>query len=383
MATQAHQLHDDPVPLPGQSTPSTRTGPPRSVSYGFSLPNSPVSGPRTYRTNKSRSDDVPEDGSLPFSFSREDGFRTPLELPGGDRKGKKRESRIIDDSWNPLKWFQESPQEEKPGFFTAEDRNPELTQEPDTEGEEQGTPRVGLKRSSSAPHTPADKPKTAPKWGRLRSLLPHIASQAKPNTPGPSAVTPQTVNITDELIAGGLSTLMLRMWFERDEKDHRRIPALFHRLRIRVTDSLNPLDGQKSVFRIECEYANGAIRWVVYRQLRDFFSLHTHYALSNAYNRNVDNLPEFPKTSTSITIFRVVSLNAQVGVPYFKFLKKEDKDLGSKDFARMQRESLETYLISLIRAVVRYNSCSTASGIHESLVDVSPSRQSSRWVPRS
>jgi hypothetical protein len=27
--------------------------------------------------------------------------------------------------------------------------------------------------------------------------------------------------------------------------------------------------------------------------------LHTHYALSNAYNRNVDNLPEFPKTSGS------------------------------------------------------------------------------------
>lgn len=263
----------------------------------MSLPSSPVTGPRTYRPENGHSDDVMEDGTLPFSFARADGFRTPLEMPVGDRKGKKRESRILDDSWNPLKWFQDSPQEDKPGVFTDQEGK---TEDPNVEGEEKESPRVGVQRSASAPHSPSDKPKTAPKWGRLRSLIPHIASQAseKASTPGPS-VAGGSSNITDELIAGGLSALMLRMWFERDEKDHRRIPALFHRLRIRVTDSFSPLDGQKAVFQIECEYANGAIRWVVYRQLRDFFSLHTHYALSNAYNRNVDNLPEFPKTSGS------------------------------------------------------------------------------------
>lgn len=42
----------------------------------------------------------------------------------------------------------------------------------------------------------------------------------------------------------------------------------------------------------------------------------------------------------------------RAGLPYFKFLKREDKDIGHKDFARMQRENLETYLINLIRAVV-------------------------------
>ncbi|KAJ7288468.1 phospholipase D [Mycena rebaudengoi] len=244
-----------------------------------------------------------------------------------------------------MRWFQESPKEEKPGFFTAEDRNP---RDPE-ETEEEDSPRSGLRRTSSVPHSPSAK--TAPKWGRLRSLIPHIANQAnsKPTTPGPSAVTPQAVNITDELIAGGLSTLMLRMWFERDEKDHRRIPALFHRLRIRITDSLNPLHGQKSVFRIECEYANGAIRWVVYRQLRDFVSLHTHYAVSNAYNRNIDDLPEFPKTS----------------LPYFKFLKKEGRDVGQTEFARLQRESLETYLISLIRSVMFHPSVNRLAGFLE------------------
>ena len=76
-----------------------------------------------------------------------------------------------------------------------------------------------------------------------------------------------------------------------------RVPILFHRLRIRVSDSLHPMHGHKAVFRIECEYANGAARWVIYRQLREFLSHHTHYAISNAYNRNVETLPDFPMTS--------------------------------------------------------------------------------------
>ncbi|KAJ7212251.1 phospholipase D [Mycena pura] len=314
----------------------------------MSLPSSPVSGPRTH----DRNDDLMEDDNVPFSFpSNEVGFRTPLEPPEGDRKGKKRESRILDDGWNPLRWFYDSAHEDRPPHFTAEPHSTEAPPDANVDGEEQSSPRIGVQRSSSVPISPIDKTKTAPRWRRLRSLIPHIAGESggKVGTPGPSAVTPQSVNITDELIAGGLSTLMLRMWFERDEKDHRRIPALFHRLRIRVADSLNPLDGHKCVFRIECEYANGAIRWVVYRQLRDFLSLHAHYALSNAYNRNVEDLPEFPMTS----------------LPYFKFLKKEDKDVGQKDFARMQRENLGNYLISLIRAVMFHPAANRLAGFLE------------------
>ncbi|KAK7048243.1 NUC071 domain-containing protein [Favolaschia claudopus] len=344
--SDAHIAHRD------DSTPSNRTGPPRSLSYGMSLPNTPVVAPRTLPRSSHRSPNAPEDVIEDENvLSTEDGFRTPLYMP--DRKGKKRESRILNEDWiNPLKWFQDSPQDDKPGPFTSEegknDETPEIKAEP--ENQEQDSLRVGVRRSSSVPHSSAT-PKTAPKWGRLRSLIPHIAGQTneKAATPGPSAVAHHSVNITDELIAGGLSTLMLRMWFERDEKDNRRIPALFHRLRIRVADSLNPLDGQRTVFRIECEYANGAIRWVIYRQLRDFISLHTHYTLSNVYNRNVDDLPEFPKTS----------------LPYFKFLKKEDRDIGHKDFARIQRESLENYLIDLIRAVMFHPSANRLAGFLE------------------
>jgi phospholipase D1/2 len=49
-------------------------------------------------------------------------------------------------------------------------------------------------------------------------------------------------------------------------------------------------------------------------------------------------------------------LRTILGIPYFKFLKRESRERGSDvsraDFARMQREALENYLIGLIRAVV-------------------------------
>ena len=156
-----------------------------------------------------------------------------------------------------------------------------------------------VSRSRSTPQFWRESSRNADhKWGRVRSLLSTVARQNKEAAPsGHSAVQPLNVNITDELIAGGLSTLMLRLWFERDEHGNRRVPVLFHRLRVRISDSLAPLSGNKAVFRIECEYANGAARWVVYRQLRDFISLHTHYRLSNVYNRTVDTLPDFPRTS--------------------------------------------------------------------------------------
>ena len=170
-----------------------------------------------------------------------------------------------------------------------------------------------IKRSSSRK---ASSTKGVPKWGRLRSLLPAIAHQARQETrPGQSAVQATVVNITDELITGNLSALMLKLWFERDEKGHRRIPVLLHRLRVRISDSLHPLGGNKAVFRIECEYANGAARWVIYRQLRDFISLHNSYRLSNAYNRNIDALPEFPWSSEYYMLDYILSMLKANDIP--------------------------------------------------------------------
>ncbi|KIP01912.1 hypothetical protein PHLGIDRAFT_96565 [Phlebiopsis gigantea 11061_1 CR5-6] len=212
------------------------------------------------------------------------------------------------------------------------------------------SPRLGSTgRSKSLPHFKQDgRPNTAPRWNRLRSLIPSIANQGRHAAPA-SVISPQTVNITDELITGGLSAVMLRMWIERDEKGHRTVPILFHRLRIRVSDSLHPLHGQKAVFRIECEYANGAARWVVYRQLREFISLHTHYTISNAYNRNVETLPDFPRS----------------GLPYWNFLREKSGDFSRAEFARLQRESLENYLIGLLRAVMFHPAANRLAGFLE------------------
>ncbi|RDB18070.1 Phospholipase D1 [Hypsizygus marmoreus] len=341
-----------------ENTPSTRTGPPRSLSFAYSLTGSPP----TSRGNSKHENGDDLSGSE-FRGALEYGTPTAEHA---DRKGKKRESRLVDEGWNPMRWFQESPKEEKSGFDLGDNvqgdhngeaprgnKSPASAKLPKSTSADDGgttTPRSGLQRVASVPHQIQDLKPARAKWGRLRSLVPHIIHQGEhAATPGPSAVTSNQVNITDELITGGLSTLMLRLWFERDEKGHRRIPILFHRLRIRVSDSLHPMHGQKSVFRIECEYANGAARWVVYRQLRDFISLHTHYTLSNVYKRNVDKMPEFPRTSH----------------PYFKFLKKEGRELGQADFARLQRESLENYLIELIRAVMFHPSANRLAGFLE------------------
>ncbi|KIJ64492.1 hypothetical protein HYDPIDRAFT_90375 [Hydnomerulius pinastri MD-312] len=216
---------------------------------------------------------------------------------------------------------------------------------------EASTPQELQRSQSHPPPRSVKRSAGSAKWGKLRALIPTVIKQSPSSGPAHSVVTPQEVNITDELITGGLSTLMLKLWFERDDKGHRRIPALLHRLRIRISDSLHPLHAHKAVFRIECEYANGAARWVIYRQLRDFISLHTHYTISNTFSSKKDALPEFPRTS----------------LPYFKFLKKESSagQVRQADFARLQREALEDYLINLIRAVMFHPSSNRLSGFLE------------------
>ncbi|KAG8716450.1 Phospholipase D1 [Ceratobasidium sp. 423] len=183
----------------------------------------------------------------------------------------------------------------------------------------------------------------ASKWAILKpKIRSHAQQQHQQQQQQPSSSSAAPVSVADELLMGGLGVLLLQMFFERDDQDRRRVPILLHHLKIRVSDSINPLNGRHAVFRIECEYANGAARWVIYRQLRDFISLHGHYRVASVYLRGDQPLlPEFPKTS----------------LPYFKFLKKEGREKGTgevhrTDFAKLQRESLENYLIGVIKAVM-------------------------------
>lgn len=383
-------------------SPAARTGPPRSLSfsYNYALPSS-LSSPsyinhdydtileQPIRPRAFTDNDMHDDSSIYDLTPRETHFRGPLDNPPEqkdrerecvDRRGKRRDASL----WDGFKsrWLPDtltgSPNEETSGADWVKEKEKDGVQPSggpshavsssvaSGSGSGSGLARLGSmstqgkgrdnQRQDSQTQTQGSKSPST-NWSRLRFLLPRVISSSPAKEPPPSAVAPSGVNITDELTVGGLSALILRLWFERDERGRRRVPILLHRLRIRISDSLHPLHGSHSVFRIECEYANGAIRWVIYRQLRDFLSLHAHCAVSNAYNRNIEKLPEFPRTSgflgTTICIQQLISIS---GIPYFKFLKKESRERGSDvsraDFARLQREALENYLIDLIRAVV-------------------------------
>ncbi len=324
-------------------SPAARSGPPRSLSlsYNHTLPSSLSSHGYIHHHDN---DTILEQPRRPRAFThdgmrgdsplydltpRETHFRGPFDnLPeqkdrereAADRRGKRKDTHL----WDGIKsrWFPDtltgSPSEETPGVDWGKEKDKNDVQSsrgPSSRrhssavasgsgsGSGSGLTRMrsmstqerGSERQDSQIQTQGSKsPSMA--WNRLRSLLPRVISSPSKEPP-PSAVAPYGVNITDELTVGGLSALILRLWFDRDERGRRRVPILMHRLRIRISDSLHPLHGSHSVFRIECEYANGAIRWVIYRQLRDFLSLHAHCAVSNAYNRNIEKLPEFPRTS--------------------------------------------------------------------------------------
>lgn len=306
-------------------TPSTRTGPPQSLSF--------THGRRGSSMTPSYLNDLYES---PSSNSREAGtkFRGPLEDPSTRDPKPETAHRAQEGQHNldiraPITDFCDSSKQEP---TIVRSLNPTRMETNSDHDAQEGINKVKSwhSRGHSDVQVPSDPekhhvPETASfrhsaslldndldfenkdkgptmgraKWARLRSFLPQIVHRKENILPGSSVVTSNSVNVIDELITGGLSTLMLKLWFELDEKSHRRIPVFLHRLRIRISDSLHPMHGHKSVFRIECEYANGVARWVVYRQLWDFWSLHTHYAVSNVYNRNVDKLPDFPTSIAS------------------------------------------------------------------------------------
>jgi hypothetical protein len=86
---------------------------------------------------------------------------------------------------------------------------------------------------------------------------------------------------------------------------------------------------------------------VIYRELRDFLSLHAHYRAANLgtsvaglrTSRRVE-IPDFPKMS----------------IPYLNRIAGRDgakeKPVGKAEYAQASRDALQEYLVELIRAVV-------------------------------
>ncbi|EGG05908.1 uncharacterized protein MELLADRAFT_48625 [Melampsora larici-populina 98AG31] len=131
---------------------------------------------------------------------------------------------------------------------------------------------------------------------------------------------------------------MLKMAMDRDEHGQHRIPILMNYLKLKVADSIHPFHASHAVFRIELEYGDRLLKWVIYRELRDFVNLHAAYKASNIVSRNSNDvsLPPFPKTS----------------LPYYNLLKREGKAENKGEFARLQREGLEDYLLKLTKATM-------------------------------
>jgi len=149
---------------------------------------------------------------------------------------------------------------------------------------------------------------------------------------------PSGPELTAQLSSGLLAIIMLKMAMDRDEHGQHRIPILMNYLKLKISDSIHPFHATHAVFKIELEYGDGLLNWVIYRELRDFVNLHAAYKASNIVSRNANDvtLPNFPRTS----------------LPYYNLLKREGKAEGKAEFARLQRAGLEEYLIKLTKATM-------------------------------
>lgn len=146
-------------------------------------------------------------------------------------------------------------------------------------------------------------PKTGGMRKRFGKMLPGRGNSTGVTATDRDAPAP---TMTTELLAGTLPVMILKTWIDRDEDDHRAVPVLLGNLRFRIGDSVPLRSGGRhtgrEMFKIECEYGDGAIKWVVYRELRDFVILHAHYKAANLGTRVTGlrssrrvELPEFPR----------------------------------------------------------------------------------------
>ncbi|KAM0748139.1 phospholipase D, partial [Meredithblackwellia eburnea MCA 4105] len=172
-------------------------------------------------------------------------------------------------------------------------------------------------------------------WNVIRNRIKSVATPAtKPKDLNKSLSGHELVT---ELATGVLPMVLVKMgMLDRDEHGEHRIPILMNYLKLRITDSIYPLHDRHAVFRIELEYGDGLVKWVIYRELKDFVNLHAHYRVANL-RQGIEKFPAFPKTS----------------FPYLNWLTSEGRgQVGKAEFARAQRDVLENYVLKLIRATM-------------------------------
>ncbi|ODN95881.1 phospholipase D [Cryptococcus wingfieldii CBS 7118] len=271
---------------------------------------------------------------------------------------------ISDGTWrNAL----QSSRQKKKGKTPASSRFSSFREDGITTGESDAEGNHG---DNEAPDTPTDAAQK--RWSMLRHRV--LPSKTSVNGPTPnkvSALAPTviaSVPVTTELFAGQLPVMILKTWIDRDENGKKAVPVLLGNLRFRVGDSVGLKQGKatgKEMFKVECEYGDGAVKWVIYRELRDFLSLHAHYKAANfgtsvaglRSTRHVE-IPDFPRMS--VPFFNKFDKQAHgkekeresKEAKETKEQMKISKNMGKAEYAQASRDALQRYLVDLIRAVI-------------------------------
>lgn len=182
----------------------------------------------------------------------------------------------------------------------------------------------------------------------IRSQLAHLwrGKQESPRV-SPPENEERPANIVAELQLGLFSAALLKMKIERDEQDIPRIPVLLQYLQVVVTDSVHMPSSGHVVYRIELRYGSGMLAWVIYREMRDFFSLHAYYrtqdvaaTLSRRLTLDSESdrvVPSFPKGSFTSRLTRQWQHDSKE--------RQETQD-------RAYRAALTEYLTKLIKFVM-------------------------------
>ena len=148
-----------------------------------------------------------------------------------------------------------------------------------------------------------------------------------------------SLNMVRELESGMLEAALIKLSFGRDENGHKLVPVLLQHVRLRISNTLHA-GHSGALYRIDLEYTPGwNMRWVIYRELREIVALHTSIRagavkgyLGNPLHHDESSLPSFPKA----TLTQLMTL------------RRSEKVDGESD--RAEREALENYITSLIRA---------------------------------
>lgn len=147
---------------------------------------------------------------------------------------------------------------------------------------------------------------SAANWGKMKAGLRAFGRKKKEERRDHA----KSAELMAELTVGAPAAIILASHFRRDLKGKRRIPVLLEQLKVRITESRHDKPHSRSdrhlILRIELEYGNGVTRmkWVIQRELRDFYKLHIAYKSRDRKNAvlrrhgfpDAQILPRFPRS---------------------------------------------------------------------------------------